>query len=228
MSDSCTDRQTGRLIHAYELGLLSDDEAERFEMHLMQCERCASLLKNSALRTDLLRSDSQVRAELRRLGEHSESEVRWADKLRQYLWPNVPLPFRPAVALLLVLLLVYPAYRGLRLSGTADIVAVKEIGLVHSRTAGIEPVTIAAGESAVLTFAYNQYRPGVTVAVRIIDESGQLLHENTTFEAFDRFQTARLFLPGEILQPGEYRLQVGPVGVTAAGEIEEYRFRIAR
>jgi hypothetical protein len=212
MSDSCTDSLTGRLIHAYELGLLSDDEAERFEMHLMQCDHCVSLLKNSALRTDLFRSDSQVRA----------------DKLRQYLWPNVPLPFRPAVALLLVLLLVYPAYRGLRQSGAVDIVAVKEIGLVDSRTVGIESTTLAAEESAVLTFVYSQYRPGFTVAVRIIDESGRLLYENTTFEGFDQFQTARLFLPGKIFQPGEYRLQVGPAGVTAAGEIEEYRFRIAR
>ncbi|MBN2227696.1 MAG: zf-HC2 domain-containing protein [candidate division Zixibacteria bacterium] len=227
MTERCTDIKTGRLIHAYELGLLSDEESEHFEMHLMHCEYCVSLLKTSSLRTGLLRSDSKVRDELRRLSEHSNSKVGWAEELRRYLWPNVPFPFRPAVTLLLVLLLVYPAYLGLTSHKSGEVISLTEIGLVQSRAATIESTSLAAGESAVLTFAYSHYRPGVDVMVLLVDELGQIIYENHAFEGFDAFQTARLFLPSDLLRSGVYRLQVGPAGLVA-DEIEEYRFRIVR
>ena len=227
MDDNCTDRSTGRLIHAYELGLLSDEESERFELHLMQCEYCVSQIESSAFKSDWLRSDRQIRNELQNLARHPTGEVRWPEKLRGYLWPKVPLPLRPALLLLLVLLLIYPAYRGLRQQDSGEIISLTEIGLVQSRGASAEAATLSAGKSAVLTFAYSRFQPGAEVTVQIVDESGRVVYENSAFDGFDRFQTARLLLPGDLLQPGEYRLQVGPAGVTA-DEIEQYRFRIVR
>ena len=36
----CSDPEVGVLLHAYELHILSCADVERFELHLMGCERC--------------------------------------------------------------------------------------------------------------------------------------------------------------------------------------------
>ena len=52
---SCTDRGIGDLIGGYELGLLSDQERERFEDHLLECETCFESLYKMAPLAHLIR-----------------------------------------------------------------------------------------------------------------------------------------------------------------------------
>lgn len=52
---SCADRGIGELIGGYELGLLSDQEKERFEEHLLECEYCFENLYKTAPIAQLIR-----------------------------------------------------------------------------------------------------------------------------------------------------------------------------
>lgn len=51
----CTDRKTGLLIGAYELGLLSGEEKRRFEEHLLQCQYCSDSLYRAVPIMQLIR-----------------------------------------------------------------------------------------------------------------------------------------------------------------------------
>jgi hypothetical protein len=52
---SCTDRNIGKLIASYELGLLSEEERHRFENHLLECEECFQSLYDTAPIANLMR-----------------------------------------------------------------------------------------------------------------------------------------------------------------------------
>ena len=54
---SCTDKNIGRLIGGYELGLLSEEEKRQFENHLLQCEYCFLSLYQAAPITNLVREE---------------------------------------------------------------------------------------------------------------------------------------------------------------------------
>ncbi len=75
MSD-CTDKQIGRLLGSYQLGLLPEAEADAFEVHLMECPACLEQhLKESEV-TELIQHNPRVRAVIESLSgdEDDESE----------------------------------------------------------------------------------------------------------------------------------------------------------
>jgi hypothetical protein len=54
---SCTDPNIGKLIGAYELGILSAEENVQFENHLLECEYCFQSLYQAAPITKLVREE---------------------------------------------------------------------------------------------------------------------------------------------------------------------------
>ncbi len=52
---SCTDQDAGKLIGSYELGLLSEEERQQFENHLLECEYCFQSLYETAPIANLIR-----------------------------------------------------------------------------------------------------------------------------------------------------------------------------
>lgn len=57
---NCTDKKTGKLIARYEFGLLSNEEKNRFEMHVLHCDSCMRDLYLFAPALSLLRKESAV------------------------------------------------------------------------------------------------------------------------------------------------------------------------
>ena len=159
MSEPCSDARMGALLAAYELNALSEDEAERFELHLLDCAHCAAELQRTAERAGALRSDAEVTAQIARLAAHEGEPRRAPVRVWRQLWPDTPLVFRPAFALVLVLLLAYPAYRGFRSIPGEPIGPVQVVALFQSRSAAIDTYAVRSGERLVLTFACPECRP---------------------------------------------------------------------
>ena len=67
---SCTDQGIGELIGGYELGLLSDQEKERFEEHLLECQYCFESLYKTAPIAQLIRE--RKLAPVQNIGLHVE------------------------------------------------------------------------------------------------------------------------------------------------------------
>ncbi len=64
MSNRCSNKALGDKLMAYELGMLNDEEAGHFELHLVECAYCSTRAHEFRKAAALLRHDSDVRNEI--------------------------------------------------------------------------------------------------------------------------------------------------------------------
>ena len=213
-------------MHAYEIGTLSEQEREKFEIHLLACEHCASLLEAFETQASLLVTSSKVMAVVDEVMSEKARTGSWAGKFLRHLWPEVPLVFKPAVAYLVVLLLAIPAYYGLRDSGQPT---VSELGqVVHLSPVRSAAKTLAQGisDNGLLTFEFDGYRPGSVYSVTIESEDGTVVYCNDQFSSFNEREIGSLDLRISEMRPGQYRLIISEPPSDSATVSQEYLFRI--
>jgi len=223
----CTDPEVGRLLHAYEMGALAEDDAKSFEVHLLRCVHCFTEVQVFDRHTTLLRSDPEVRSEVGRHSGRVVERLSFSERLRKYLWPDVPLLFRPAVSILIVLLLIYPAYLGLTSGPSNHIAAVSSISLLPHRSASGPAVDIPQGRALVLSFACPGVVPGAEYEVTIIGRSQNVVYHTSSFRDFDSFEIGRLLVPTGVLGSGSYTLKVVGQGEDSEEIAQQYSFNIA-
>ncbi|MDH3892306.1 MAG: zf-HC2 domain-containing protein [candidate division Zixibacteria bacterium] len=223
---TCTDHNKGALLHAFELGLLDDTERERFEMHLLECEHCHTLVDSFESEAAILSNSNRVKAAVDQslsTGETGESlwQIIW-----RHLWPSTPFMLRPLVAYLLVLVLLIPAYRGFR---STDQASVSEYG----QSLHLSPIRSVMtslskqnGRHALLTFEFDSYRLGIDYRVVIESEDGLIVYANPEFDNFDQREVASLDLDLTRLEPGRYRLSIFEAQTERAEAKQVYLFKI--
>ncbi|MBU0984553.1 MAG: zf-HC2 domain-containing protein, partial [candidate division Zixibacteria bacterium] len=134
----CSDPAVGYLLHAYELGALSADDTETFELHLLSCEYCFAEVRRLQAEVDSLRFDPEVRDNVERSVASGRGVKTARSRLLNLLWPPAPLPFRPALLLFVLALLLYPAYHGLSPQGDRTVRPMHSVTLVPDRS-GVMP-----------------------------------------------------------------------------------------
>src|SRR5262249_46883399 len=95
---NCTDPKIGRLLEAYEFGLLSEAERRQFDEHLLDCDYCAQDVFQTmpvveALENNRDRFKTTLQAE-------PEKKYSWLDKFLAY-----PLPIKALVYSCLAILI---------------------------------------------------------------------------------------------------------------------------
>ena len=134
-SEFCTDKNMGVLLHAYELGMLSEKEKDAFEAHLLDCKFCFQQLKEFAPRGTTLTISPEIKKVLDEVHRQQASKDPLLQKLWRMLWPEgVPAVVKPAVLLCVLLLMIYPARLGHRDFDQRDIAEVQEIALLQARS----------------------------------------------------------------------------------------------
>jgi hypothetical protein len=221
----CVDRSVGVMLHAYEVGGLAEEDIERFETHLLQCEGCFEAVRSFDTCAEVLRSDHGIREIVREGGEEAIADS-GIPGWRQYLWPSYPWPFRPAVLYLLLLLLLYPAYRGLHQSPPRPVTPVQTITLIPSRSADAEGLFLQSGRDAAITFVFRGAVPGKPYQVRLVADDGHVLYGEDVFTAFDQYETGQLLFPAERMQPGGYLLEVTDPAGPPPQNRQAYRFEV--
>jgi len=106
----CIDKDTGVLLHAYEIRALSDSEIERFEIHLLACEYCFNEVSAFRGESSLLASDEGVKAIVREAARKFRPPESIAKRLWRYIWPDVPFVFKPAFVYLVLFMISLPIY----------------------------------------------------------------------------------------------------------------------
>ena len=226
----CKDPDLGNLLHAYELNALSEEDAERFETHLLECEHCFNQLKDFEREASLLLSDDEAKQLIKEAAteEYPQSES-FLRRLWQYLWPETPLVFKPALAYALILLMILPAYYGLRKSPEGRISPVCQVlRLSPDRSPAGDVFKISVGGDGVLSFVFRGAVAGESYQVAIESEDGRVLFRNDTFNSFDEYGTGRLFLPLGKMKPGSYRLVITDPRARPALNRQQYNFRIEK
>lgn len=225
----CKDSDLGGLLHAYELNALSQEEAERFETHLLECEHCFNQLKSFEQEAVLLSSNDEVKQLIREAAmEESPQAESLLKKFWRYLWPEIPFFFKPALAYLLILLLILPAYRGLKKLTKDQIRPVQIISLFPDRSIPEDVFEISVGDDGLLSFVFRGAVAGEGYRVVIESQDGTVVFRDDAFGSFDQYGTGRLLLPLSKMRPGEYRLVITePDGETPFNR-QEYSFRIEK
>lgn len=144
----CTDPQFGRLLHEYELALLSESESDAFEQHLLKCDFCFEELKVLSGAAKHLREDPVVRQRLREVDEALvESSQR--SGIWQLIWPDTHILLKPAIAYAAIVLLVPLALLWNRQQTVAPWSA-KTIELGGVYRGHIPEIALSPGESLVM------------------------------------------------------------------------------
>jgi hypothetical protein len=111
MSKECCKPKIGSLIHAYELGQLTEDETHLFESHLLECEFCLDEVSNFQEICQTVLTDYEVHQALNDMvPEKPRSESVWS-RIWRHLWPETNWLLKPVVAysaVALVALIVAP------------------------------------------------------------------------------------------------------------------------
>lgn len=225
MSD-CIDKGLGKLLHAYELHALSEQDVERFEMHLMHCEYCFSRVAEFSEYAEAIRSGESVKEAVGRTSEESSLNIIW-----QYLWPRVPFPFKPGVVYVLLLLLVAPAYYGFKYLSAKNesLRPVQVIRLMANRNATDNTLRIGSGLDGIISFGYPAIVAGKSYQIVITADGGAEIARYDNFNNFNEFGMGELIVPLAEMKKmgaGNYRLLLTDPNADSLPKTVEHRFRI--
>jgi hypothetical protein len=197
------------MLHAFELGQLGEEERDRFELHLLSCDYCFDQVARFENVASLLRSDADVQQLVRSTAvasaQSDEKESLWR-RLRAFLWPESSLVLKPALTYLVIVLLAYPAYVGIRHLSEQPVQGVQSLLLTGTRA--LTDNRVSAGQPLVVMFRIVGARDGMYYRVSVQRESGETVYENDRFDDFNDREMATLLLSAGSLDSGRYHIDV--------------------
>lgn len=230
MTGKCIDESVGALLHAYELGLLSPDDRDRFEIHLMSCDYCYSELKQFVPRGVMLSGSPDVKLALDTKLATARKESSSRAKARQYRRPGILFAFRPAFLYLIIILLLIPSYFGVKKifqSGTSP--AIRPVQLIYltptrapiknvfESSRGIDGVIFVACPGADRKSCYH---------LEILTDDNTPVFVIDQFNQFDERGTVQLILPRELMKNGNYQLIIRETAADSSRVLCRYEFGI--
>jgi len=100
--DSAEEKRYRDMLHAYELGLLTDEERVEFELHVLECDSCRQELLDFRETIRLINHDTEIRATVERIAGPSEpNDLRTG---RWWAWKRL-VPILAAAAALMFLII---------------------------------------------------------------------------------------------------------------------------
>ena len=225
MSDSCQEPAIGKLLTEYELGLLDDDQREQLELHLMECEFCFKQVEQFAPAARFVRSE-QFREVVRSV-DTSKTEQSLASKMLAWLWPSSGPWLKPAIALIVIVLLLPFAWQGLK-PPSVTVRTASEVVLTGSRGGGAEPrIIVPAADDLVVRFGFEPLHPDEPIAVRLLNTEGELFYTNESFR-LDAQLTGRLTIPAARVSAGTYRLILRDPSASGPLAVDTLTFTVSR
>ena len=198
MNEECNDPTKGSMLHAWEIGALTEEDAEQFEEHLLKCRSCFDKVLHFSASVDLMRKDRSIRKEIDRSVDGVIKHGTSAWKVRQHLWP--------VVAFTLIALLLYPAWVGLERLDGPQIRAVEVIDLVPTRSASSPIDMPTLGKDFLLNISFDTDAAGKDFVIFIINAEGDTLYQEDVRSGTDSTATEAVLVPYEALSEGGCRV----------------------
>jgi predicted Zn-dependent protease/TolB-like protein len=89
MAGKCNNGKFGEMLHAYELNLLTDEDREAFELHLLECEYCACEVGRLHDVSRLLSHDPLVNLNLEKIAAEKKPDSITPDEKESYQRPRI-------------------------------------------------------------------------------------------------------------------------------------------
>jgi hypothetical protein len=229
----CTNPEIGDLLHGYELNTLSEKDADKFEIHLLQCEYCFKKFKKFQQKAGLLRTDKIIYEEIGKEMPKDEETVSVLSDLWKHLWPKGSFILKPAALYIIILLMITPAYHG-------TFMLMHQISHEVTQTLALLPqeyevrdlrdanvIKKNLGGLITLTFHYPDALEGKHYRIVIEHQDGTAIYDNRGFNSFNVVNDGSLSFEASVFKPGKYILKVCDPEVDADTAVQEYRFSVA-
>jgi hypothetical protein len=199
-------------LHAYELGILTDAERERFEMHIFECDECFKKAADFRKTSSLLRWDTDVRRTVKEIvPADAVTTVVRSSWLRPFdiLLRDTPrlLLLKPILIAAVFCLLAYPAYKYWLEPETRPAIQ-QTINLYPTRGAGENTIELSHGGYVEINFVFERAVPHKSYPVRIASEDGIEVYSESAYSGFTPEGMGTIILPIELLSAGRYTLTI--------------------
>ena len=225
MSKSCTDQKLGSLIHAYELDMLSEEELNSFEAHLLECDFCFELARKFAPHAVSLSSSPDVSKTLKELNQQSPEQTTLKKRFWNVLWPDFPFILRPAALLFVLAVLIYPAYMGLISVNDGGVSQLRSVELVPMRATQLVELDIESETDIVLSFVIPDARSEGEYSLSLSFDNA-ILYQDDRFSNFDSYGVAYILVPFELVKTGQYHLVIKDNEKPVGAQQVEYKFAL--
>ena len=196
------------MLSAFELGSLSKDDAERFSVHVLECDYCLAELKELLPFSTILRQHDETREALRAYSAECTRDNHVDNSWRRLLWPDVPFFFRPAVSYTVAFIIAIFAILSVSQKEPAQSTQnVQGIRLYQIRTAANPEFLISSGLDGLISLNCPEADHSREYSLSIISTDNDTLLINPAF-SFDRDKWGYVLIPHDIMRPGRYRLQI--------------------
>ncbi len=213
MSD-CIDKKLGRLLHDYELGLLSDEDSRRFEMHLYECDYCLEQVREFMDVSKFIAADRDSKAII----EEAASETGPGENKKKSA-PFIRLLIAAAIALVIII----PVYKFVLYDKPVSITQTLE--LLPTRTGGNDVIYLEKGGNVDIGFYVNPWFKG-QADILISDVAGDTTFYKHDFDNINDEGFGRLILPISSFSQGHYIFILRPTNDSTPVREVQYMFRV--
>lgn len=224
MKEYCNNPEAGKLLHAYELSLLSDDEKDLFEAHILECGFCYRELHSFNPRGALLSGSETVKDELERELANASSKK----KAKSLFGPNDRSIFQPALLLFLIAILIWPSYVGIKSMlyppPENGIAPMQKLFLSSLRADGKSIFKGDRNLDGLLVINCPAIEQEIGYRMEIFDSNNKSIFIDPQFRVFDKYKNAEVRFPHRLMIPGRYSVVVTDTGVDPNKELCRYDF----
>lgn len=196
------------MLYAYELGMLTDNDALALEHHLYECNHCfrnAEEFKQAAL---LLRRSPVIRSEI-------ANEARSSGKSRLV---------RLLLVAAAVFILAVPVYKFGIQERPSDVRQVLYLAPVRDNTHSV--ISLDQGGIAEIRFVLEGAGESDTHRVTIETRRGSVLYSDEDFLGFNEYGQGVITLPVVEFEKGYYSLKITDIENNDTLTLAEYPFRV--
>ncbi|MBD3232661.1 MAG: hypothetical protein GF315_02945 [candidate division Zixibacteria bacterium] len=221
----CNDRSFKDLLHAYEMGILSEDERKRVEIHLLKCESCFETVQEGHESAQMMKTEGEFRAVAGEYGKEKVAGERLWNRLKMYLFSPItlPKPHRIATVFVIFLIVAFSVYKfGIDTGSEYRVQQVLKFYPNRAVTANF--IELEQGGVAVIEFVYGEAQPGQSYRLQIKSLDSEYIVLDSVFSEFNDLGRGSVSIPVEAFTRGFFRLQF--IDPESNQPQMEYRFRV--
>jgi len=197
--DGCTNEKLGRMLHDFELDLLSPEDRQSFELHLYECDHCATLVQEFMDSARIIRDDPEAREIIAEIaGQANDSSGSRARKK--------PFPFmKMLIAAAVVLVLALPSY--LIWLQPHETAVTQTLELLPIRSGGGDVIYSNKGGDVKIVFFVSESFTG-EAKLTISSIEGDTVIDRSSFSDFNNKGLGSIILPVSKFRAGNYILTI--------------------
>lgn len=205
----CSNKLVGELLHGYELKILTPQETEDFELHLLECDLCREEVAAFSASAEFIRTSPESRNFVDivlRKQVRGDSRI---NRILSQLWPaNISPILRPAVLLLILISIIGLNFsrQTMRVTSKQGIYQVDNLSSLSSTRSAEAGQTLKSSERNVLTLIFKDTWSDSIYALKVVSrESAQIFYENANTR-FNSSEATILLIEPNSLPIGAYEI----------------------